>query len=268
MKELFGIHLRKGDRVSNRSGITNTSRQIFINGRNAGNRINVFSKVGDSITISGAFLNGFGVNKYNLRDYQQDLEPVVKFYSQETARNSNSFANTSLAADTNWSTASIFLTSNSNKTLCNTNEIPLICEYRIVRPAVALIMLGTNDVPGIPIEAFQRNMRLIIEITTQMGTVPIISTIPPMLNRSDASRVLVFNTLIKALAREYDVPLLDYWAALQPLPNFGIANDGVHPTFSQQYSTDFTPDAMLYGMTVRNLTALQALDAVWRTVLK
>jgi len=41
------------------------------------------------------------------------------------------------------------------------------------------------------------------------------------------------------------------------------ASDGVHPSAAPN-SADFTPENLQYGMTVRNLTALQALDAVWR----
>jgi len=249
------------------SGISDTARQIYLSGRSIGNRADVFSKVGDSITVSGAFLYGFGIKQYNLRSYQQDLSPVVNYYLQDSARDSNSFANTSLAAEVGWSAHSATTPGNGDKALCAPTEAPLVCEYRYVRPAVALIMFGTNDVTGMATGNFERNYRQVIEITIQRGIVPIISTIPPMTGRPDGTRVPIFNTIIKALAREYDIPLWDYWAALQPLPNYGLTQDGVHPTFSS-YSTDFTSENLKFGMTTRNLTALQALDAVWRTVLK
>jgi len=131
-----------------------------------------------------------------------------------------------------------------------------------------LIMLGTNDVPGNTTGTFERGLRQVIETTMQMGIVPVVSTIPPLQRtESENARVLIFNTIIRSLAREYDVPLWDYWASLQSLPNQGMSNDGVHPSWLL-YSTDFTPENLRYGMTTRNLTALQALDAVWRTVLK
>jgi LysM repeat protein len=249
------------------SGVSDTSRQIFLSGRSIGNRPDVFSKIGDSITVSGAFLYGFGIRQYNLRSYQQDLSPVVNYYLQNIARDSNSFSNTSLAAEVGWSAHSSTTPGNGDKTLCAPTESPLVCEYRYVRPAVALIMFGTNDVTGMATGNFERNLRQVIEITIQRGIIPVISTIPPMTGRSDGARVPVFNTIIKALAREYDIPLWDYWAALQPLPSYGLTLDGVHPTYSS-YSTDFAPENLKYGMTTRNLTALQALDAVWRTVLK
>jgi LysM repeat protein len=249
------------------SGITTTARQIYISGRGVGNRPDVFSKVGDSITVAGAFLHGFGIRQYNLRSYQQDLSPVVNYYLQNIARDSNSFSNTSLAAEVGWSAHSAITPGNGDKALCAATESPLVCEYRYVRPSVALIMFGTNDVTGMATGNFERNYRQVIEITIQRGIIPIISTIPPMTGNPSGTRVPVFNTLIKALAREYDIPLWDYWAAMQPLPNYGLTVDGVHPTFNS-YSTDFTSENLRYGMAVRNLTALQALDAVWRSALK
>ncbi|MBI5712378.1 MAG: LysM peptidoglycan-binding domain-containing protein [Chloroflexi bacterium] len=207
------------------SGVSDTSRQIFLSGRGLGNRADVFSKVGDSITVSGAFLNGFGIKQYNLRSYQQDLSPVVNYYLQDIARDSNSFANTSLAAEVGWSAHSSTTPGNGDKTLCAPTESPLVCEYRYVRPSVALIMFGTNDVTGMATGNFERNLRQVIEITIQRGIIPVISTIPPMTGRPDGARVPVFNTIIKALAREYDIPLWDYWAALQPLPSYGLTLD-------------------------------------------
>ena len=250
------------------SGVSDTSRQIYLSGRSIGNRVNVFSKVGDSITISGAFLYGIGIKQYNLRSYQQDLSPVVNYYLQDIARDGNSFANTSLAADTGWTAYSVVTIANAHKGLCGANETPLMCEYRVVRPAVALIMLGTNDVPGNTTGTFERGLRQVIETTMQMGIVPVVSTIPPLQrSENEAARVLIFNTITRSLAREYDVPLWDFWASLQSLPNQGMSSDGIHPSWLL-YSTDFTPENLRYGMSMRNLTALQALDAVWRNVLK
>jgi hypothetical protein len=50
---------------------------------------------------------------------------------------------------------------------------------------------------------------------------------------------------------------------LVSLPNRGLSSDGVHPSVGPA-SADFTPANLQYGMTARNLTTLQALDAVWR----
>ena len=71
-----------------------------------------------------------------------------------------------------------------------------------------------------------------------------------------------------AMAQQYSIPLWDYWAALQPVPNQGIGPDGIHPSVPADNQTaNFTGDHLNYGYTVRNLTALQVLNAVWRQAL-
>jgi hypothetical protein len=42
--------------------------------------------------------------------------------------------------------------------------------------------------------------------------------------------------------------------------------DGVHPSWAPN-AADFTPENLQYGSTVRNLTALMVLDALWRQVM-
>jgi LysM repeat protein len=248
------------------ANVTDHARQLFLFGGTLGNRPDVFSKVGDSITVSDAFLKPIGWGKYNLREYS-NLQPAVDFYSISFARDANSFANTSLAAKVGWPAQALLSPQAADANYCAEGEAPLVCEYRWVRPSVALIMLGTNDVPGTSAARFERHMREVIEISMEMGVVPIVSTLPPMNRAGVEGRVESFNSIITNLAYEYNVPIWDYWSALQGLPDHGLMSDGVHPTLAPN-SSDFTPENLQYGMTVRNLTALQALDAVWRFISK
>jgi LysM repeat protein len=250
------------------SNITDTSRGIFVRGQSLGNRANVFSKVGDSITDNDIFLIPIGLGEYDLREYGE-LESVIAYYSQAVARDQNSFANTSLAAKGGWSAWHLTDPDTADSELCLPGETPLVCEYRIVRPSVALIMLGTNDIPTAPPRVYEGWMRQTLETSIDMGVIPVLSTIPAFHDEENpkefVSRVAVFNGIITGLAQEYDIPLWDYWAALQYLPNDGLSNDGIHPSWA--VAADFTPANLQYGMPVRNLTALQALDAVWQEVL-
>ncbi len=250
------------------SNITATAHAIFVRGQQLGNRADVFSKVGDSITDNDAFLTPIGLGNYNLRDFTF-LKPVIEYFSQEPARDANSFANTSLAAKGGWSAWQVVTPRYANSDLCLDGEIPLVCEYRIVRPSVALIMLGTNDVQTTPTGQYESWMRQIIQTSFDMGVIPVLSTIPEF-NYAPAKgtvdgRVAELNGVIVRLAHEYDIPLWDYHAALDGLPNDGLSDDGVHPGWAAP--ADFKPYFLQFGMTVRNLTALEALDAVWRTAM-
>jgi LysM repeat protein len=249
------------------SGVSDYVREIFNHGQALGNHPNLFSKVGDSITVSDAFLYPIGGGKYSLYEYSY-LQPVIDFYSEARGRTNNSFANVSLAASIGWSAHALLTSDVSHETLCGETESPLECEYRWLKPSVALIMLGTNDVPNTQLSSYENAMREIIETTIQYGIIPILSTIPPIHMGGTEGRVDSINSIITSLASEYDVPLLDYWAALQGLPNDGLRSDGVHPSLAPAgHNADFTPENLQYGMPVRSLTALQALDLVWRTVL-
>ncbi len=249
------------------TNLTDRSRQIFLAGLTLGNRPGVFSKVGDSITVSDAFLKpfGWGARYYNLRDYTA-LQPVIDYYTPTLAREANSFANESLAAKVGWPALAVLSPKAADAEYCAAGEAPVVCEYRWVKPSVALIMIGTNDVTSTPVERFEQRLREVIEISIELGVVPVVSTLPPIHRAGTEGRVELFNSLIRQLAVEYAIPVWDYWAALQGLPNDGLAPDGVHPSLAPR-SADFTPENLQYGMTVRNLTALQALDALWRGVM-
>ena len=68
------------------------------------------------------------------------------------------------------------------------------------------------------------------------------------------------------LAAEYDLPLWNFWAAANPLPHGGLNADGFHLTYDINKFRDLADPKNTYGWPVRNLTALEALDAVWRAV--
>jgi len=247
------------------SGITSTSREIFIRGQSLGNRANVFSKVGDSITVGSFMLYPIGNGTYELGEYGS-LQSVINYFSSVNAREGNSFNNNSLAADNGWTTRSVLEPSLANPAYCQPTETPIECEYRVVRPSVALIMLGTNDLSVVPLDEYRQRMEQIVTISAEMGVIPVVSTIP---NRRGFD-VTPYNNVIKETARKYDTPLWDYHLALQDAPNTGLGDDGVHPSFASwdlAESATFTDEFMGYGYNIRNLTALQALDAVWRSVL-
>jgi hypothetical protein len=199
------------------------------------------------------------------------LGPVVDFYRSGVARDcQNSFSNRSFAAENGWTTESVLTPGNrpgDTPDDCLPGEVPLVCELRIVRPAVALIMLGTNDVTYLPIDLYRANLSRIVETCIGMGVIPVLSTIP---HRGGLEgQVAAFNDLIVQLAYGYDVPLWDYAAAMRVLPDGGLSGDWVHPnTPPGDLVAYFTPANLYYGYTVRNLTALQVLDAVWRNALR
>ncbi len=246
------------------SGLSGRAREIFQKGKSLGNRPNVFSKVGDSITASAYFLTPIGNGQYELGQYGS-LGGVIGYFSSENAREGNSFNNRSLAANGGWSAFNVLQAVNGP---CGV-ETPLICEYKLTKPAVALIMFGTNDAGSGSPGPFSGWMHQIVQTSIDMGVVPVLSTIPPKrINADQSARVDTFNQVIRQVAQEYQVPLMDLFAVMDSAPNGGMGSDGMHPSIPPDGATcRFTAENLQYGFTIRNLATLQALDAVWRLVL-
>ncbi len=250
------------------SGISANARQIFLKGQAMGNRANVFSKVGDSITFYHAFMNDFA-GYYDLGAYSS-LQPAVYFFRGPNARGENSFNARSLAAEPGWTTYRMLTPGYSSSPLCRADETPLVCEYRTAKPAVAIIMLGTVDSEGgITIEQYRANLETIVQISIDMGVIPVLTMIPPM--RFEPWRDAVVDQMaahVAAVARQYDVPLINYHDVMLTLPNVGLSGDGGHPSepFDGRYAV-FDESHLESGYVMRNLITLQMLYELWRQVL-
>lgn len=250
------------------SGVSSNARRIFLDGLAKGNLPHAFTRVGDSISAAPQFLTQIGSGTYQLGEYS-DLITAIRFFSGPNGRGANPFAASSMAARNGWSTESVLNPANADPGICRAGETPLACEYRVTRPAVALIMFGTNDSGGMPTATFQANLQAIVQTSINMGVIPVLSTVPPKrYNPATDGRIIEFNQVIMATARAYDVPLWDYYTAMVALPDGGLSPDGVHPsTPPSGITTIFDAANLRYGYTMRNFTALQVLDALWRYVL-
>jgi hypothetical protein len=250
------------------SGVSSTARRIFLDGLAKGNLAHSFTRVGDSISAAPQFLTQIGSGNYSLGAYGY-LQTAINFFSGPNGRGANPFVAASLAARNGWGSTSILDPANADANVCRPGETPLACEYRLVRPAVALIMVGTNDSGGLPTAEFQANLQAMVQISINMGVIPVLSTIPPKhYNPATDGRVGEFNQVIVATARTYDIPLWDYGAIMRSTPGEGLEPDGVHPSTPPDGATTIFDAAHLnYGYTLRNVTALQVLYTLWQYVL-
>ncbi len=229
--------------------ISDTAREIYQKGLALGNDPNAFSKVGDCNALSVRFLTYFdgtpASTYYNLESFSY-LQGVIDQFN-------GSFKRESLAVGDGFNTSAILSPFRADPNYCDLSESPLECEYRIHKPSIALITIGTDDY--LKPADFKDNLRKIIEITINDGIVPILAT------KADNANELDYNPIIASLAAEYNIPLWNLWLAQQPLPDQGLL-DNVHPTGTWA-AFDFSPSNLTtFGWPVRNLTALQVLDTV------
>ena len=234
--------------------------QIFLQGQNLGNRADVFALVGDSNTDNPNFFAPFDYGNYALGDYAY-LQDTISFFR-------GSFAQHSPAAVGSFNTSKVLDPAYADPARCRAAESPLACEYRLQRPSVVLILIGTGD--HLDWRNFEGRYRRILDYTLAQGIVPVLLTKADDLESKEQGAPYEFtNDVIRRLSREYDLPLLDLRRVVELLPNRGCGPDGFHyNTPPDGRPADFTGGHLSYGYNVRNLTGLLALDEIRRQVLQ
>jgi hypothetical protein len=250
-------------------------RKIYLLGKSSGNRPAVFIKVGDSITSSKFFFIDIGCGIEDLDDHREVASTIRYFreitfpssYTESWCGVANSFSRTSVTADHGW-TAMEPLTKFPNPvSACPPpNDNPLRCEMSLLKPSIALVMYGTNDLEFNALATFRKNLTRVIQEIQAAGVVPVLSTIPPRLDSPEMGRrVEPYNETIAEVAQMLQTPLWNYWQVLQGprMIQFGIDKKGIHPsTYNTSFPAIFTSEALRYGYNQRNLTGLQTLDKV------
>jgi lysophospholipase L1-like esterase len=139
------------------------------------------------------------------------------------------------------------------------------------RPATAIIMVGTNDVRGNKVPAgYGKGLTKIVDDCLAAKCIPLLTTIPPMRDHDEA--VAEANKLIRELAAERKIPLIDYHQAiLERRPDHSwdktlISGDGVHPSAGKTnvYSADNLKDD---GYALRNWVTFLKFREVYFHVL-
>jgi hypothetical protein len=249
---------------------TGTVAETFQRGQELGKRADVFTKVGDSDTTSGDFLQPFGIQRArfcDLGDYHHLRETVEYYWVSPHEDIRNSWVNPGIAATNGLSTAAALNSFWAQSPECRANESPLACEYRLLRPAVAIIKLGRMDVLYFEADVFRANYERIIEESLAEGVIPVLTTFIVLRDVAEWEASIRFNDVILDLAEEYDIPLINLWAAAEALPQHGIGPDRTHLSHAVGHFCDFTGAQDRYGGTLRNLFVLQVLDELRRAYL-
>ncbi|HLV34198.1 MAG TPA: LysM peptidoglycan-binding domain-containing protein [Spirillospora sp.] len=226
-------------------------REIYARGQALGNNGRAFSKLGDSTIEYPFFLARFDEGPYNLGAYAY-LQPVIDYFA-------GSFARQSVAIRRGLHTWSVLDPMWAPKPPCQPGEHMLACEFRLHRPSILFIRLGSNDA-GIPNET-DASFREIVEFAIDSGVIPVIGT---KADRHEGPGN-INNDIMRQVAADYRIPLMDYDLVAQTVPGRGLEQDDVHMTTF--YAHDYTqPVAFQRGHGLHNLTALITLDRIWRVL--
>ncbi|MBI1902720.1 MAG: SGNH/GDSL hydrolase family protein [Planctomycetia bacterium] len=155
-----------------------------------------------------------------------------------------------------------------------------------LKPEVALVMFGTNDLGQLEVDEYRQKTREVVEKCLDRGTVVILSTIPP--RHGHDKKATQFADAVRQVARELKVPLCDYMAeCLKRRPDDWdgtlakfkdregydvltlVAGDGVHPSNPKEFRSDFSAEGLgTSGYTLRNYVVLRSYAEVLREVIQ
>ncbi len=215
---------------------------IYQQGLAVGNDPRVFSIIGDCQSEPPVFLGIYSTDRYYLGDDYQYLEETIAQFQGNYDRLHTTVKN-------GLSVASVFSPLWAPKDVCQPGETPLDCEFRLYKPSIVFINLGTNWTNG---DGYTHEVRLreVVDYVIARGALPILSTKADN-HEGDQS----INLTTAQIAYDYDIPLWNFWSAVQSLPNKGL---DLNRTDNNYLTTD--------AWSVRSFTGLRALDRVWRTV--
>ncbi|HVP65916.1 MAG TPA: GDSL-type esterase/lipase family protein [Anaeromyxobacteraceae bacterium] len=295
-----GRVLYTGDRAQSPITSDIASRIAAVSAATSGLRAPVFMKVGDSITAStssngvpaGYFMVCFDPRSgatVNLGS-RPDLAAAVSYWQSVKATSTETpFARVSLAAYPGWS-------ADMSYAGCPNANCPLLEEIAAVEPGTAVVMFGSNDslccgcglTDAQIASIYFYRMRYIVDTLLANGVVPILSSMPPRTDLTQSmaggcdgkqlGRATLFVNTTRAIAQARQVPFIDFFREMWPLPNNGLSGDDVHPsvctdTVGETCRFDATPSTCApsqpwnqYGYNVRNLVTLDALDRVRQVV--
>jgi len=225
--------------------VTKRAIEIYQSGRNMGLDGHAFSKVGDCQSVRAAFMGYFDIpERFSLgNDYA---------YLQQTVDNfAGHFNSDGQAVKGGFNAAAVLSPLWADPNVCLAGENPLECELRVTKPIIVIVSLEVWW-DGRTASQYEGLMRRILDTIIAHGAVPILAT-----KADNVEGDYSLNLTTARLATDYDLPLWNFWAAVQPLPDHGMdtnRKDGFH------ISTD--------AWSTRSFTGLEALDSVWRGLVK
>ncbi|MEO6061039.1 MAG: GDSL-type esterase/lipase family protein [Thermoflexales bacterium] len=225
--------------------ITSAHKQIYRNSVAAGKDLKMFAAVGDCNSQPSVYLRRVATGEFNLAAQSASLRETASAFSQ-------SFSRVSLAAGGGFTAAALNDSVWADGALCGTSQTPFECEVWVSRASVVFIQIGTGD--QYAWRDFERNLRPLIQHALSKSVLPVLLTKADDLESRDGGAPPQFiNDVVRRLAREYGVPLIDFWLATRALPNNGLLDE-----------SDLDFHLSPAGMDLHIRLTLEVLDAIRR----
>jgi hypothetical protein len=225
-------------------GLSPQMIDLYKHGLELGRDPHSFSVIGDCQSSPTYFLSIYDEGRYTLPEGQAYLQETIDWYA-------GSFSHLSITVKNGMTAPGVLNPLWRDIQLCESKETPIICEVRVNNPSLAIISLGTNWLPSTSHEQYVDYLAEIVRLLLSQGVIPVLSTKADNIE-GDYSR----NLAMAEVAAEYSLPLWNFWAAVEHLPNRGLDN-----TREDVYLVHD-------GWDVRNLSALELLDHLHKQLLE
>lgn len=222
---------------------------IYEEGLAQGNDPHHFSVAGDCQNIPQAFMGLYdNQDRVSFAEDEQYLRETVEYFSGSWSRDG-------LAVDGGFNFPAVFSPLRADAEICDPNEDPLACEIRTHKPAFIFISMEFVYV-GRTAENYDVYLRQAVDYALEQKVIPILLT-----KADNVEGGHVINSATALVAYDYDIPLINWWLAAQPLEGHGIDWDrdanaqpqGFHITEEQGWST-------------RSYLGIKTLDTFLRTL--
>ena len=270
-------------------------RAIVKRGKPFGRQPRAFGLVGDSMTVSHAFLRSFAADRKGTIELSPDVEvalrtlvegqsgTIIDYYRGVRAQRLSGQWRDSFAA-----IRAAKVGARAEYALAGGRVSPLSTMIRTLSPAVAVVLYGGNDAAfrAAPVAelgaTFERDLGAIIDALEQAGIVPILNTVArhgqapgiddcgkpgELTNWRIAVQTSALSARVVAIACRRKLPLIDLRYALDAAVNHGLGHDGAHPSAHQHGSAKLTARGLQCGYNVRNYVTLRMLRQVKEAVL-
>jgi hypothetical protein len=214
--------------------------EVYQQGQDLGRNFRVFSVLGDCQSSPTYFLSKYDEGRYTLEEGQENLQETIDWYA-------GSFAHRSLTVKNGMTAPGALNPRWADPEQCESTETPVECEIRLSNPSLMLISLGTNWHPSTSHEQYVDYLSEIVEIILDAGVIPVLST-----KADNAEGDYNRNLAMAEVAYAYDLPLWNFWAAVEELPNRGLDKDRENVYLNYK------------GWDIRNQSALELLDHIRR----
>ena len=193
--------------------LTARQKQMYKDAVAKGKKASLFTVAGDCNSQPAVYVQRVANGEFNLGKQPARIQQTAKFFQPSWSR-------VSLAARGGFSAAAMMDPTWTDGAMCGITRGPFECELWQSGASIVFVELGTGD--QYEWQSFEKNYRAMLEMGLKEGVLPVLVTKADRLEENSGAPGDFINTMTRKLAKEYQLPLLDFALAARMLPLNGL----------------------------------------------